>query len=309
MLRSWLRLQLSIAASALLVAGAASAAPLVMPFDFTQSELGLEVTVKGHALFMLLDTGVDPSVIDLKRTRDLGLVVDLKSGGEGDGFGDGRSALAHPTTIQGLVLGGRSFGPVEALTGDLEELSAHYGRRLDGILGFSFLHDKSLLVDYRAHRVVILDQLSDAAAETGTCRRHWQEPMRLLTDENWPLINDFRLGETSLPATLDTGSSGSIDIYEGALALPGVKAALTETGQGSSTGFRGISKLTNYAFRASVGVGPFRLPAGQAVTLRHVPGSANASLANLGNKLFAQLGLEMLLDYRGRTITFFGDCR
>jgi hypothetical protein len=308
MLRSGLRLQLYIAAAALLLASTASAAPLIIPFDFAQSELGLEVTVKGQALFMLLDTGVDPSVIDMKRTRDLGLVVDLKSGGEGDGFGDRASALAHPTTIDGLALNGRSFGPVEALTGDLEELSAHYGRRLDGILGFSFLRDKIVLVDYRAHRLMILDQPSDAAAQVGACRRHWLEKMRLLEGQNWPLISDFRLGETTLPATLDTGSSGSIDIYEGALALPGVKAALTETGQGSSTGFRGPSKLTSYKFSGSVGVGPFRLPAGQAVTLRHVPGSPDASLANLGNKLFAQLGLKMLLDYPSRKITFFGEC-
>jgi len=32
-------------------------------------------------------------------------------------------------------------------------------------------------------------------------------------------------------------------------------------------------------------------------------------LANVGNKFFASMGLKMMLDYRHRTMTFFGDCR
>jgi hypothetical protein len=32
-------------------------------------------------------------------------------------------------------------------------------------------------------------------------------------------------------------------------------------------------------------------------------------LANVGNKLFASMSLKMMLDYRHRTMTFFGDCR
>jgi hypothetical protein len=38
-----------------------------LPFDFSRSEIELEVTVKGERLHVLLDTGVDPSVIDLSR--------------------------------------------------------------------------------------------------------------------------------------------------------------------------------------------------------------------------------------------------
>lgn len=303
-----MRLHLLIAAALALCSGTALAAPLAVSFDFSQSELGIELAVKGQPLFMLLDTGVDPSMIDLKRAQALGMPIDLKAGGEASGVGDAKSSRAYPARIEGLAMAGRVFGPVEALTADLGELSASYGRHVDGFLGFSFLHDKIVLVDYPRHRLEILDHASDADAEIRRCRRRWEEPMRFLKDENWPLIADFRLGDASLPATLDTGSSGSVTLYAGALALPGVRAALVKTGQGSSAGFRGTSKLTRYTFNAPAGFGPFRLPPGQAMTLRHVEGSADASVANLGNKLFAQLGLKMLLDYRDRKVAFFGGC-
>ena len=47
---------------------------------------------------------------------------------------------------------------------------------------------------------------------------------------------------------------------------------------------------------------------GVAVTLRSVKGTSS-NLANVGNKLFASMGLKVVLDYRHRTMTFFGDCR
>ena len=34
-----------------------------------------------------------------------------------------------------------------------------------------------------------------------------------------------------------------------------------------------------------------------------------SNLANVGDKLFASMGLKMMLDYRHRTMSFFGDCR
>ena len=278
------------------------------PFDFSRSELGLDVTVKGKALFMLLDTGIDPSVIDLKRAQDLGLPIDMKAGGESDGIGDGKAPQAYPATIDGLALEGRAFGPVKALTADLGDISAHYGRRLDGFLGFSFLHDKIVLVDYPAHSLAILDRVSDARQATVACRRRYQEPMGLLKDQNWPLTNYFHIGDASLPATLDTGASGSITLYDAALTRPGVSAALTETGKSASTGLRGTSRLTNFTLNTSAGIGPFRLPPGQPVELRDIHISRDASTANLGNKLFAQLGLKVLFDYRHRKLIVFGDC-
>ena len=67
--------------AALLLHGLAEAAPaapspLVVPFDFSRGAIDLEVKVHGQPLRMILDTGVDPSVIDLSRAQALGLKID-----------------------------------------------------------------------------------------------------------------------------------------------------------------------------------------------------------------------------------------
>ena len=131
--------------------------------------------------------------------------------------------------------------------------------------------------------------------------------MQLLEGENWPLIPQLRLGDAVISATLDTGSSGSITLYEGALDMPGVRSALVQKGEVKSSGFQGEEKFKEYVFSKPVGFARFELPPGTAVTLRKVKGSSS-NLANVGNKIFASMGLKMMLDYRHRRMTFFGDC-
>ena len=133
---------------------------LRVPFDFSQSEIGIEVTVNGEPLYVLLDTGVDPSVIDLRRAENLHLKIDRNGGGELSGFGNTEHPAAFPTTIQGLAISGHKFGRFGALTGDLGGLSAQYGRRVDAFIGYSFLEDKIILIDYPRRTLHLLDHPS-----------------------------------------------------------------------------------------------------------------------------------------------------
>ena len=132
--------------------------------------------------------------------------------------------------------------------------------------------------------------------------------MQLLEGENWPLSPQLRLGDAVISATLDTGSNSFIIVYEGALDMPGVRSALVQKGEVKAGGFLGEEKREEYVFNKPVGFARFEVPPGAAVTLRHVKGPSS-NLANVGNKFFASLGLKMMLDYRHRTMTFFGDCR
>ncbi|HEY1631042.1 MAG TPA: retropepsin-like aspartic protease [Rhizomicrobium sp.] len=303
-------MKLRLAALALAcVCGAASAAPLTVPFDFSRSAIGLDVTVKGTPLYMILDTGVDPSVIDGVRADALHLKVDRGAGGEASGEGDAKQAQAYPATIDGLALGGHDFPAIDALAFDMSTLSARYGRKLDGVLGYSFLTGKIVLIDYPRHTLGILDRPADAAPSVQTCRKRWTIPLKPFTGDSIPIIPDFRFGKATAPISLDTGSNGGIALYKGALALAGVSAALIEAGESNATGARGDTKVKTYVLNAPVGFGPFTLPAGQAVTLHNEEGSADTRLANIGNKLFAAMKLKMLLDYRARLMTFYGDCR
>ena len=289
--------------------GVASGTPLTVPFDYSHKEIGLSVTVGGAPLYMILDTGVDPSVIDLARADALKLKVDRGGGGEASGEGDAKQSKVYPSTIAGLAIGGRSFPGFDALAFDMGPLSKQYGRTLDGVVGYSFLTDKIVLIDYPARTLGILDQPSDAVATIRACRTRWSIPLASFKDDSIPMIPAFRFGAATAPISLDTGSNGGIALYQGALDLPGMRAALKENGETAYQGARGVGHAKTYVLTAPVSFGPFSLPAGQVVTVYPGAGSADTRLANIGNPLFAQLKLKILFNYRSRLMTFYGDCR
>jgi hypothetical protein len=283
------------------------AAPLEIPFDFSRMELGVEVSIKGKLLYAILDTGVDPSVIDLADANALGLKVDRKDSGEAGGFGEGRGATVSPTMIEGLTIRGRRFPAFEALAADMALLSAHDQHKLDAVLGYSFLSDKIVLIDYVAHTLAILDGPRDAEAIVRNCQTRWGIPLK--TFDSFPVIPGFRFGKASGPVTLDTGSSGGVGLFGTALDLEGLRASLVDQGASVRRGARGDSKVENYILNEPVGFGPFILPAGQKVFVHNQQGSSSARVANVGNTLFEGMKIKMLLDYRTRAMTFYGGCR
>jgi hypothetical protein len=299
--------------AAVVLVGALVARPVVgadldIPFDFSRSAIGIDVTVHGIPLFVILDTGVDPSVIASARAESLGLKVDRASGGEASGYGESKSATVYPTTIDGLVIRGRSFAPIDALTADTTAMSHGYGRDIDGVLGYSFLKDKIVLINYAAQRVWILDRAADAGPATRLCRTHWATAMQFLEGDNTPIIPDFRFGSSSGPITLDTGSNGGISLLDRAFESPDVKAALVEQGESEHAGARGVAKSKTYSFKAPVGFGPFSLPAGQGVVQLKAESPEDKRFANIGNRLFAEMKLTILLNYRAKRLTFYGSC-
>ncbi len=304
------RVLVAAIAAAVLAAPAVAAAPvLTVPFDFSRGAIGLDVTVRGRPLAMILDTGVDPSGIDIARADALGLPVDRKAGGEASGEGNATSVQIYPSTIDGLAIAGRSFAPFEAVAIDMRTLSERYGKPLEGILGYSFLTDKTVLIDYLHSRLSILARAADAVPFVQRCRTHYSVALRSFEGDQIPVIPEFRFGAATAPISLDTGSNKGITLYQGAFALPGLRDALSEKGEIRTTGARGDTTMKTYVLNAPVGFGPFHLPAGQLVTASATAGSADTRLANIGNRLFAALKLKMLLDYRARQMTFYGDCR
>jgi len=285
----------------------AIAAPLEAPFNFTRSEINIEVFIRGRALNAILDTGVDPSVIDITEAELLGLKVDRSVSGEAGGFGEGRGATVFPTTIEGLIIHGHRFKAFDALASDTAPYTSHDQPRIDAVLGYSFLSDKIVLIDYVSHKLAILDGPSEAQALVRTCQARWRIPLK--TFESYPVIPGFRFGDATGPVTLDTGSSGGIGLFPAALDLAGVRASLVDQGASIRRGARGESKVETFVLNQPVGFGPFTLPAGQQVFVRKQPDASAGRVANVGNALLAELQIKMLLDYRRRLMTFYGDCR
>ena len=132
--------------------------------------------------------------------------------------------------------------------------------------------------------------------------------MQFLDHDNTPIIPNFRFGSASGPITLDTGSNGGISLFDHAFESPEVKAALSEQGETEHAGARGVAKSKTYSFNAPVGFGPFSLPAGQGVVRLKAESPDDKRFANIGNRLFADMKLTILLNYRAKTLTFYESC-
>lgn len=288
-------------------AGAVQAAPLTVPFDFSRGEIALDVDIGGKPFHMILDTGVDPSVIDIKQAQALGLKIDRAGGGEASGEGGDASAKVFPTTLSGLSIAGSAVPDIEALAFDTSGLSAQFGAQLDGILGYSFLKDRIVLLDYDATALTFFDATAEAKSAIAACKTRYAIPLEGYPDDTIPRVRDFHIGPAVGSISLDTGSNSGVNLYQSALALPGLKEALAQAGDVQFAGARGQGQAKKYVLNAPIAFGPFSLPAGQIVTLRQSPGS-DERIANVGNQLFAAMNLKILFDYPGKVVTFLGQC-
>lgn len=290
-----------------LPAGAmATEPPITVPFDYSRHAIGLNVIVRDARLFMLLDTGVEPSIVSLATAKALNLPMDRSKASEGSGFSG--KAMAIPATIRGITIGGRIFGHVEALALDTSAMSKGYGRAIDGVLGYSFLKDRTVLIDYRATTITLLSSAKDAEPLTHQCRKRFSIPLVFIGDNHWPVMPEFRFGAVTAPATLDTGSSRWIGFFKSALQAKSVRDALKVTGTNTGASVGGSFTSATAVLGVPIGLGPFSLPAGKTVSLLPTNGQSEKVIANIGNQTFAEMTPKLLLDYVGKRISFFGDC-
>ena len=89
---------------------------ITIPFQYVKNQIILETTLNGNnkKLYMLLDTGVDPSVIDFVTAEEIGL--NINKGDEGDASGRGNErASVYPTQMNALFIAGRNYGNIEGI--------------------------------------------------------------------------------------------------------------------------------------------------------------------------------------------------
>jgi hypothetical protein len=130
----------------------ASAQVLEVPFDLVHGTVILQVSVNGHGpLSMMLDSGADPSIVDLKAARNLGLA--LASKGEAGSGGGADVNLSYETTLPLLEISGLKAMHVAALGMDLSKISSALGRPVQGVLGYSLFKSRIVQIDYPRHLV------------------------------------------------------------------------------------------------------------------------------------------------------------
>src|SRR5262245_27383380 len=159
---------------------------IAVPFTLEKEQIVLEVSIGASGPFhFLLDTGTDPSVINLATAQALGIPLGEPSEA-GGGAGTGPLEVRR-CSIPALVLGPVATRALEASSIALPGLSGPLGRRLDGVLGYGFLKDRIFTIDYAARTLTFHPPLSvDRAALFRRGRNRAVVPFEFIGEDRTP---------------------------------------------------------------------------------------------------------------------------
>ena len=121
----------------------------------------------------------------------------------------GGSALLNAVTLDRIQLGRARFEYVPALVFDCTDLSAFFGVRIDGILGFPLFRNAVLTLDYPHSQIVLRSGIPDEGLPG--------EAILFNNPDKTPLIS-IRLGDREFAALIDSGSTAAIDINPAGLS-------------------------------------------------------------------------------------------
>lgn len=218
---------------------AATIPSIEIPFDFYKNEIILQVKVNDKdSLNMMLDTGTDPSAIDLNTARELGLKLQ-PLGKPGSGGGTDVN-LTYYTKLPVVEVGGLSVKNLEALALDLSKVSARLGKPLHGVLGHSLLNGRIVQIDYpnRVLRIYSQSPFSKALNQSNTANR---TVLRFHYNDN-VLVDDVLVNGKKLVANFDTGSDGSFQLTPAAVSYLGLQDAFDRARASTGVGFNGVSE-------------------------------------------------------------------
>ena len=212
------------------------AMPLSLPFRVTEDLVLLEAHLGDDGPFnVILDTGVNPSVIDLATARARGMPVQDKRPLAAQGVGTS-SRPVYPARIEGLTLGSRVFPAIPAVAMDLAAMETALGRPLHGALGYSFLHSRAVRIDYPGRMITVYDGPAPIGTEDGQGLPARIVDTSLMVDSVF--VNGRRVG-----VHLDTGAGPALTISTDAVDRLGLADVRAEAVAGQVRGARGTAPV------------------------------------------------------------------
>ena len=271
---------------------------LALPFDFYQNEIILQVKVNGKGPFnMMLDTGTDPSAIDLATAREIGLKLD-PVGRQGAGGGTSIN-LAYETKLPLLEIDGLTVKNIEALAIDLSRISQRLGRPIHGVLGHSLLNDRIVQIDYpqRVVRFYSKSPFAKASNQPNTPKRTVLS-FRYADDV---LIDEVSVNGKKIVANLDTGSDGSFQLTPAAVSYLRLEDEVSKAKVSTSVGFNGVSENREGRI-GSVTIGGISIDAPTVIFFARGAGRDKRAWGiNIGNAFLKNF--VMTIDYPRKLIT------
>lgn len=121
---------------------------------------------------------------------------------------NGGEITLETVTLKRLQLGDAKFDRVAALIYDFDELSAHLGVTIDGLIGFPLFRDTLLTLDYPNSQLVIAPHPAGATVPRSAGRT---AVIAFNNEQGTPFI-PVQLGNESFVVLVDSGSDGGLQL-------------------------------------------------------------------------------------------------
>lgn len=275
-------------------------APVEVPFEFLHNQIVVQVKVNGKGPFnMLVDTNTDPSAIDAATAKELGLQVG-PSGSAATGGGT-ETNVVYPTRLTSVEVGGISAKDVAAATIDLTKIASRIGKPIHGVLGYSFLKDRIMQIDYENSKLRFFatspyPRIELAPNTVNTIALPFRR------EDGDVIIDSVFVNNEKMRATLDTGSSGTFTLTPEAVAVLGLEEQMREGKGGQSVGYNGEYENKSGILK-SVRLGRFSAESVPAdFWLPNTGHDKKKFQINIGNGFFQDFLLTF--DFRGKIVVF-----
>lgn len=274
-------------------------APAEVPFEFIHNQIVVQAKIAGKGPFnMLVDTDTDPSAIDQATAQELG----LKSGSKGYPASGGgtQSNTVYPTRLPVVELGSITAKEVLAATIDLTKLSGRLGRPIHGVLGYGFLKDRIVQIDYPALKIRFYAESPYPGIQNAP-----NTVNRVVTTFRYVdgvLIDNVFINGQKMRATLDTGSSGTFALTPEAVKTLALADEMQAAKAEESVGYNGEYKVRTGVLK-SLRIG--RLSIDSAPATFWLPGTGHDNKkyeVNIGNGFFKDFLLTF--DFRSKIVVF-----
>ena len=271
-----------------------------IPFEYVHHQIVVQVTLGGKGPFsMLVDTNTDPSAIDASTARELGLVTGNK-GGPATG-GGAEVNIVYPTRLASVELGTFVTKDVAAATIDLTKISERMDRKIQGVLGFSFLKDRIIQIDYpnsklRFFAVSPYPRIQFSANTVNTIAFPFKR------EDGEVMIDSVYINNEKMRAALDTGSSGSFSLTPEAVALLKLEEQAQAGESSKSVGYNGEYE-SKQGILKSVRLGRISVESVRAEFWLPKTGHDDKKFqVNIGNGFFQDF--VMTFDFKNKIVVF-----
>lgn len=183
------------------------ASPLVsIPFRLVANVPIIEVNTERRGTWhFLVDTGSSVSLVSREFAERFGAAAPAATLPQVNVLSaSGQSTTLSAVTVRRITAGDARFERVPALIYDFTELSAHFGERIDGVLGFPIFRETLLTLDYPQSRILLAP-----VGGAGTLRPG--SSIAFDTKTKTPLIPIGIDGQT-LVALIDSGSDSGLHL-------------------------------------------------------------------------------------------------